>query len=517
MWFPRWKVNNFILDCHRERPKRAWRSTGDCVVTLFVAMTSSTMEKAKSIIKKNGVRIVDLKFVDVRGVWQHASIPASEFDEASVERGIGFDGSSVKGFQEIHESDMVLLPDIATARLDTFCTVPTISVICDVYDPARKELFTRDPRNIAKKAENYLKKSGIASESFWGPEAEFFLFTHLSYENLPQRSGFALDSSEAHWNSGGMGAPSINVTIRPKEGYYPVPPQDTLQDIRSEMVTTLEEWGIPVEMQHHEVAAPGQAEIDMRFDSLTRMADNLMTYKYIVKNVARKHGMIALFMPKPVFGDNGSGMHVHQSLWKGSRNLFYDEAGYAELSKTALYYVGGLLTHIDSLLAFLAPTTNSYRRLVPHYEAPVNVAFSKRNRSAAVRVPMYFSGPRNAKSKRVEFRPPDVATNPYLAFAAMLMAGLDGIRQKIDPVKAGFGPLDKNIYDLSPVDAKKVRSVPGSLTETLNALEKDHKYLLEGGVFTPDFIETWVGMKRVEQHEVQIRPTPYEFYLYADM
>lgn len=476
-----------------------------------------TFREIKTTIKSKGIKIIDLKFVDIRGVWQHASIPVSEFDESSITRGIGFDGSSIKGFQQIHESDMVLLPDITTAHLDPFTEIPTLTVICDVFDPLKKEYFSRDPRNLAKKAENYLKKSGIADKSYWGPEAEFFLFSSLSYNIEPYHNSYQLDSREAHWNAGKNGEPNTHITIRPKEGYYPVPPQDTLQDIRSEMVLTLESWDIPVEMQHHEVAAPGQAEIDMRFDTLTKMADNVMSYKYIVKNTAKKHEMVAIFMPKPVFGDNGSGMHVHQSLWKGSNNLFYDEKGYAELSKTALYYIGGLLTHIDALLAFCAPTTNSYRRLVPHYEAPVNVAFSKRNRSAAVRIPMYFSGPKNAKSKRIEFRPPDVAANPYLAFAAMLMAGIDGIKNKIDPIKAGFGPLDKNIYELAPEEAKKVRSVPGSLFEVIRALEKDHKFLLEAGVFTEDILDTWINLKRGEAQEVSIRPTPYEFYLYADM
>lgn len=476
-----------------------------------------TFRDIKALKKSKGIKIVDLKFVDPRGVWQHASIPAGEFDEPTVTRGIGFDGSSIKGFQEIHESDMVLMPDMETVYIDPFLSIPTLTVICAVYDPEKKQMFTRDPRTIAKKAENYLKKSGFATETFWGPEAEFFLLNHLSYDNQPYKSGYELDSGEAPWNSGKNDLNNTQVTIRPKEGYFPVPPQDTLQDIRSEMVTTMESWDVTIEMQHHEVAAPGQCEIDMRFDTLTRMADKVMIYKYVVKNVAKKHGLVALFMPKPVFGDNGSGMHTHQSLWKNGKNLFYDQGGYAELSKMALYYIGGLLTHIDALLAFCAPTTNSYRRLVPHYEAPVNVAFSKRNRSAAVRIPMYFSGPKNAKAKRIEFRPPDTAANPYLAFSALLMAGLDGIKNKIDPVKAGFGPLDKNIYELASEDAKRVRSVPGSLTETLNALEKDHKFLLEGGVFTPDVIDMWVSMKRVEQAEVAIRPTPYEFYLYADM
>jgi len=353
-------------------------------------------KQLKTIIRAKDIKIVDLKFVDPRGVWQHASIPISEFDEGAVSRGIGFDGSSIKGFQEIHESDMVLLPDMETVYVDPFFEIPTLTVICNVYDPEKKEMFTRDPRNIAQKAEKYLAKTGIADKSYWGPEAEFFLFNSLSYSIEPYNNGYQIDSVEGWWNSGKNGQPNTYITIRPKEGYFPVPPQDTQMDIRSEMVTTLESWDIPIEMQHHEVAAPGQAEIDMRFDSLVKMADNVMTYKYVVKNVAKRHGLVASFMPKPVFGDNGSGMHTHQSLWKNGKNLFYDEKGYAELSQMALYYIGGLLTHIDALLAFCAPTTNSYRRLVPHYEAPVNVAFSKRNRSAAVRIPMYFSGPKNA-------------------------------------------------------------------------------------------------------------------------
>lgn len=475
------------------------------------------LKELKTLIKSKGIRMVDLKFVDIRGVWQHASIPTIEFDDEAMNKGIGFDGSSIKGFQEIHESDMVLLPDVQTVQVDPFSATPTLSVICDVYDPDKEEPFTRDPRNIAKKAENYLKKSGIADKSYWGPEAEFFLFNHLSYSVDAYRNGYELDCVEAPWNSGNNSEPNTGITIRPKEGYFPVPPQDTLQDVRSEMVTKMEDWGIRIEMQHHEVAAAGQAEIDMRYDTLTRMADNVMSYKYLVKNTARKYGLVASFMPKPVFGDNGSGMHTHQSLWKKDRNLFYEAGGYAELSKTALYYAGGLLKHIDAILAFAAPTTNSYRRLVPHYEAPVNVAFSKRNRSAAVRIPMYFSGPDNAKSKRIEFRPPDVSCNPYLTFSALLMAGLDGIRNKIDPVKEGFGPMDKNIYELGSEDARKVRSVPGSLTATLDALEKDSKFLLEGGVFTRDLLDTWIKMKRDEAHEVNIRPTPYEFYLYQDM
>lgn len=472
----------------------------------------------KAFIKSKNIRMVDLKFVDMRGVWQHATVPADMVDEDMVANGIGFDGSSIKGFQEIHESDMILRPDLTTVHLDPFMAVPTLSVICTVYDPVKQEYFSRDPRYVAQKAEAFLKKSGVATDSFWGPEAEFFLFRRQTYVNLPNASGFEVDGQEAHWNSDVVGEDGASVvTIRPKEGYFPVSPQDQLQDVRSEMVLAMLDWDIRVEMHHHEVAAAGQCEIDMRYGPLLAMADNILSYKYIVKNVAKKYGYVANFMPKPLFGDNGSGMHTHQSLWKAGRNLFFDEGGYAELSQTALYYIGGLLTHIDALLAFCAPTTNSYRRLVPHYEAPVNVAFSSRNRSAAIRIPMYFSGAKYAKSKRVEFRPPDTSANPYLAFSAMLMAGLDGIRKKIDPKRAGFGPFDKNIYDLPPAEAARVKNVPGSLTESLNALAKDHGFLLEGGVFTSDLIETWIAMKRAEVQEIAIRPTPYEFYMYADL
>ncbi len=476
-----------------------------------------TVKEMHSLIKSKGIQMLDLHFCDLRGVWQHATIPAVEFGDSFVQKGIGFDGSSIKGFQQIHESDMILLPDIQTARLDPFTQAPTLNIIANVYDPTNGVYFPKDPRAIAKKAEDYLKKTNIADTSYWGPELEFFLFDHTSYDISPHKNGYEIDSYEAHWNSNINEVPNNNITIRPKEGYFPATPQDTLQDIRTEMATTLAGWGIRVEMHHHEVAAPGQCEIDMRYDSLLKMADNVMAYKYIVKNVAKKHNKVANFMPKPLFGDNGSGMHTHQSLWKGKKNLFYDKKGYAELSQNALFYIGGLLTHINSLLAFCAPTTNSYRRLVPHYEAPVNVAFSQRNRSAAVRIPMYFSGPENSASKRVEFRPPDVAANPYLAFAAMLMAGLDGIKNKIDPTASGFGPIDKNTYDLPENEARKIKSVPGSLTEVLDALEKDHAFLLQGDVFTPDLISTWIGLKREEAKEVAIRPTPYEFYLYSDM
>ncbi len=468
-------------------------------------------------VRARGIKMVDLRFIDVPGIWQHTTIPASELDEKVFVKGIGFDGSSIRGFQSIHESDMLLIPDPTTAFVDPFCEVPTIAIICNVKDPVTGEMYSRDPRYVAQKAEEYLKKSGIADVSYWGPELEFFFFNDVQYSVDPHRSGYAIDSREGIWNTARNSEPNLGYKIRNKEGYFPVPPSDTFQDLRSEATLLLESLGIRVEMHHHEVATAGQTEVDMRFDTLTRMADKVLMYKYVMKNVARRHGLTVTFMPKPLFGDNGSGMHTHQSLWKGGTNLFYDGQGYAELSRTALYYIGGLLSHIDTVLAFASPTTNSYKRLVPHYEAPVNVAFSRRNRSAAIRIPMYETGPEAAPSKRIEFRPPDPSCNPYLAFAAMLMAGLDGIRRKIDPTEAGFGPLDKNIYELSPEEQEKVRSVPGSLSAVLDALERDHEFLLEGGVFTPDLIEAWLAQKRKEAQEVAIRPHPYEFYLYYDI
>jgi len=480
---------------------------------------TAAAKAALGLIKKHGAKIVDFKFIDVPGMWQHTSVPASEVDERTFVHGIGFDGSSIRGFQEIQESDMVLLPEPDTCRLDTFCNIPTVSFICKVYDPREKVLYDRDPRNVATKAEAFLKRSAVADAAYFGPELEFYIFDHISFDIQPFHMSYAVDSEEAHWNSGNNnGTPNMAYALRPKEGYFPAPPSDKHMDVRSEMVLALKDWGVDVEMHHHEVATAGQTEIDMRFDKMLSMADKVMIYKYVTRNVARRHGKTVTFMPKPLFGDNGSGMHVHQSLWKDGKNLFYSERGYAELSQTGHYYVGGLLTHIDALMAFCAPTTNSYKRLVPHYEAPVNVAFSKGNRSAAVRIPIFFTGPRFAKAKRIEFRPPDPTANPYLAFAAMLMAGLDGIKRKIDPTKAGFGPLDKNIYDLSAAEARKIKSVPGSLEEALDALEKDHAFLLEGGVFSKDLIRTWLDYKRTKEvQEVKIRPTPYEFYLYHDL
>ena len=472
-----------------------------------------TPEEVMQFADTHGVKMVDFKFTDVPGTWQHFSVPLSAFDEDAFEEGLGFDGSSIRGFQEINESDMLLMPDPDTAILDPFTAVPTLSLICDVAEPgATHRPYSRDPRYIARKAEEYLRRSGLADMSYWGPEAEFFVFDSARYASTQNVQFAEIDSAEAHWNSTGAKSTNLGHTIRPKEGYFPVSPADTLQDIRTEMVLTMEACGIQVEAQHHEVATAGQCEIDMRYDSLMRMADKLMLYKYIVKNVAKRNGKTVTFMPKPLFGDNGSGMHVHQSLWKDERPLFYGE-GYACLSQTARYYIGGLLTHAPAILGLAAPTTNSYKRLVPGFEAPVNLVFSQRNRSAAVRIPMYSDNP---KAKRIEFRPPDPSCNPYLTFAALLMAGLDGVKRRIDPEAQGFGPVDKNIYELSAAEAHEIRSVPGSLEESLSALEADSEFLLEGGVFTEDVLEKYIEIKRAQAVEVRLRPTPIEFTLFYD-
>jgi glutamine synthetase len=460
--------------------------------------------------KAQKLAIVDLKFVDLPGMWQHFSIPTNELSIDLFTEGIGFDGSSIRGFQAIHESDMLLLPDPKTAVIDPATAIPTLSLACSVVDPITREPYSRDPRFIARKAEKYLVESGVATTSYFGPEAEFFIFDNVRFDQNQHYGYYYVDSDEGMWNSGreNNGTPNLGYRTRNKEGYFPVAPSDSLQDIRSEIILRLMASGIPVEVHHHEVATAGQCEIDMRFDSLTTMADKMMLYKYIVKNVARAHGKTATFMPKPLFGDNGSGMHVHQSLWSGSKNLFFDEQGYAGLSQTALWYIGGLLKHSPALLAFCAPTTNSYRRLVPGYEAPVNLVYSQRNRSAAVRIPIYS---RSAKSKRIEYRPPDATANPYLAFSALLMAGLDGIANKLDPGK----PMDIDLYE--SVEGKHVKQVPGSLDATLKALEADHDFLLKGDVFTQDVIETWVELKtKKDVDPVRMRPHPMEFYLYYD-
>jgi glutamine synthetase len=472
------------------------------------------------LARDKGARMVDLKFTDLLGSWQHFSVPLAAFEESVFEEGIGFDGSSIRGFQAINESDMLLLPDPATAILDPFTAAPTLSLVCDVYQPGppRPTPYTRDPRHIARKAEEHLRRTGIADTAYFGPEAEFFVFDEVRYSSTPNEQSAFVNSEEAHWNSSRNGSSNggganLGHRMRPKEGYFPVAPNDTLQDLRTQMVLTMEDCGIAVEAQHHEVGAAGQCEIDLRFDALSRMADKVLLYKYIVKNVARRAGKTATFMPKPIFGDNGSGMHVHMSLWQNEQPLFADAAGYAGLSEMGRMYIGGLLTHAPALLALAAPTTNSYRRLVPGYEAPVNLAFSQRNRSAAVRIPMYSQNP---KAKRIEFRPPDPSCNPYLTFAALLMAGLDGISRGILPEKHGFGPIDRNIYEMSMAEKKDIKSVPGSLDEALSALERDHSFLTEGGVFTTDLLEHYVELKREQAAEVRLRPSPLEFALYYD-
>jgi len=470
-----------------------------------------TPDDVKKLAKESGAKIVDLRFIDLPGMWQHFSIPVEDLDEDLFTEGIGFDGSSIRGFQQIHESDMLLIADAETAVMDPVLSIPTMNIICNVFDPLTRKPYSRDPRYVAQKAEAYLKSTGLADISYWGPEAEFYMFDSVRYDQNAQSGYYFIDSREGVWNTGRDENPNLGYKLRHKEGYFPVPPSDQLQDIRSEILLALKDVGVKVEVHHHEVGTAGQAEIDMRFGPLVKMADNLITYKYIIRMICKKHGMTATFMPKPLFGDNGSGMHVHQSLWKGDTNIFYDKKGYALLSQTAKYYIGGLLKHAPALLAICAPTTNSYRRLVPGYEAPVNLCYSQRNRSAAVRIPVYSTSP---KGKRIEFRCPDPATNPYLCFAALLMAGLDGIKHKIDPGE----PMDKDLYELEPEEAKKIKSTPGSLGEVLGALEKDHAFLLEGGVFTPDLIETWISYKRTrELAPVNLRPVPYEFFLYYDL
>ncbi|MHB1293643.1 MAG: type I glutamate--ammonia ligase [Anaerolineae bacterium] len=457
------------------------------------------------------VQMVDLRFTDLPGIWQHFTLPVSQFGAELFEDGIGFDGSSIRGFKEIHESDMLLMLDPTTAFMDPIFEVPTLVIMCDVYDPITRQPYARDPRYIARKAEAYLQQTGIAECSFWGPEAEFFVFSDVRYGANTNSAFYYLDSDEAWWNSGKEGKPNMGGQIPPKRGYFPVPPTDTLQDVRGRMVMAIEAAGVPIELHHHEVATAGQCEIDMRYGPLVRMADSIMIYKYLVKNVARQCGLTATFMPKPLFGDNGSGMHVHQSLWSGDKNVFYDEAGYAQLSDVAKFYIGGLLKHAPALLGLAAPTTNSYRRLVPGYEAPVNLAYSQRNRSAACRIPVYSKSP---KAKRIEFRPPDPSCNPYLTFAALLMAGLDGVQNRIDPGE----PMDKDLYGLPPEEAKLIKQVPGSLTQVLDALEADHEFLLKGDVFTEDVLQAWIGYKReFEVDPVRLRPHPYEFTLYYDV
>jgi len=470
-----------------------------------------TSKEVLEFARKNKVEIVDLKFVDVPGLWQHFSISTNELTEELFEEGIGFDGSSIRGFQTIDESDMLLFPDPDTAILDPFTDLPTLSLICNVRDPVTGEAYSRDPRYVAQKAEKYLKSTGIADTSYWGPEIEFYILDSVRFDQSYNYGFYYIDSEEGFWNSGNGDKPNLGYKPRYKEGYFPVPPMDHLQNIRSEMLRTLEKCGVVVEIHHHEVGTAGQAEIDMRYTTLTKMADQVMIYKYVIKNVARRHGKTVTVMPKPIFQDNGSGMHTHQSLWKAGKNVFYDKKGYALISDAARHYIGGILKHADALCGIVAPTTNSYRRLVPGYEAPINLVYSQRNRSACVRIPVYT---KSEKAKRLEFRTPDPSCNPYYSFAAQLMAGLDGIRNKIEPPK----PIDKDLYELEPAEAAKVKSVPGSLEQVLDALEKDHDFLLRGDVFTKDVIETWLKYKRTKELDaIRLRPHPYEFALYFDI
>jgi len=475
-----------------------------------MAKASSPIENVLSFIKSNKIQYIDFKFMDFPGQWQHFTVPISEFSAKSFEDGFGFDGSSIRGWKAINESDMLIMPDPETMFLDPFILTPTLSLTCDVVEPATKEPYSRCPRSIAQKANAYLKSTGLADTAYFGPEAEFFIFDDVRFDNGTNFSFYNVDSVEGKWNSGREEFPNLGYKPRYKEGYFPVPPTDALMDLRNDMATNLQNVGIEVEAQHHEVASGGQSEIDMKFKPLLRAADQLLMFKYVVKNTAKKANKTVTFMPKPIFGDNGSGMHVHVSLWAKGKPLFAG-GGYAGLSEMGLYFIGGLLKHAPSLLAFTNPTTNSYKRLVPGFEAPVNLAYSQRNRSASVRIPMYSSNP---KAKRVEFRCPDASSNPYLAFSAILMAGLDGVINRIDPGE----PLDKDIYDLSPEELKNVPSTPESLGHALKALQEDHEYLMKGDVFTEDVINTWINYKiDKEVKPMALRPTPFEFELYYDV
>ncbi len=469
-----------------------------------------TPEQVLAMAKENNAKVVDIRFMDFPGMWQHFSVPISELNEGSFEDGFGFDGSSIRGWQPIDASDMLVIPDASTAKIDPFFKVPTLVMIGDIADPITREAYSRDPRNIARKAESYLKSTGIGDTVFIGPEAEFFIFDDIRYQSEKNGAFFAIDSMEAEWNTGRDEDTNLGYKTRHKEGYYPVPPSDKFQDLRTEMMLVLESLGIDVECQHHEVATAGQAEIDMRFKPLLEMSDQLMWFKYVLKNVAYNAGHTVTFMPKPLYGDNGTGMHSHISIWKEGTPLFAGDK-YAGVSQDALYAIGGILKHCKALCAFTNPTTNSYKRLVPGFEAPVNLAYSSRNRSAAIRIPMYSSSP---KAKRIEFRTPDPSCNGYLAFSAMLMAVLDGIENKIDP----GDPLDKNIYDLPPEELAEIPSAPGSLDEALAALKKDHEFLLKGNVFTKDAIDMWIEYKTDnEVNPVKLRPHPHEFMLYYDI
>ena len=469
-----------------------------------------TPKKVLDMAKENGAVVVDLRFMDFPGLWQHFTVPMSELEESSFEDGFGFDGSSIRGWQPIHASDMLVVPDAATAKMDPFYEAPTLVLICNIVDPVTREAYTRDPRNITQKAEAYLKSSGIGDVAYFGPEAEFFIFDDIRFESTRFSAFYEIDSVEGNWNTGRDEGPNLGYKPRPKEGYFPVPPMDKFQDLRTEMVLTLENLGIETEAQHHEVATAGQAEIDMRFKPLLQMADQLMWFKYVLKNVAYRHNHTVTFMPKPLFEDNGTGMHTHISIWKENQPLFAGDK-YAGISQEALYGIGGILKHCRALTAFTNPTTNSYKRLVPGFEAPVNLAYSSRNRSAAVRLPMYSTSP---KAKRIEFRTPDPSCNGYLAFSAMLMAVIDGIQNKIDP----GDPLDKDIYNLPPEELAEIPSAPGSLDEAIEALKADQQFLLKGDVFTQDAIDMWIEYKTENEiNDIKLRPHPHEFYLYYDI
>ncbi|MDH4616341.1 type I glutamate--ammonia ligase [Brevibacillus sp. AY1] len=470
------------------------------------------MKDVLTTIETEDIKYVDFRIVDLLGRQHHVTVPAYAVDEDTFVNGVAFDGSSLTGYKSIEESDMVAMPDPATAFIDPFVEEKTLNIVCNILNPDNSP-YDRDPRGIALKAEAYLKNLGIATAAYFGPESEFFLFDNVRYASGPSGSFYHIDSEEAYWNTGKEGQ-NLGYKVRNKGGYFPVQPTDTQADIRNEMCTLLTQSGIKVERHHHEVATAGQGEINFRFDTLTRTADNLLLFKYIVRNVAAKHGKTATFMPKPIVGDNGSGMHVHQSLFDGDTPLFFEKGAYANLSETALHYIGGILHHAPALIALTNPSTNSFKRLVPGYEAPVNLVFSKGNRSAAVRIPVAAVTP---KASRIEFRTPDSTANPYLAFAAMLMAGLDGIAKKLDPREMGFGPLDKNIYDLSDVEKNEIKSLPGSLAEALEALESDHEFLLAGDVFTKDLIDSWISHKRDEIQQVERTVNPKEYELYYDL
>ncbi|NCC59931.1 MAG: type I glutamate--ammonia ligase [Verrucomicrobiae bacterium] len=470
------------------------------------------MNTPKTVIemaKKYAARMVDLKFVDTFGTWQHFTVPVRELSEDSFSEGFGIDGSSIRGWKSIEASDMLVVPDPNTAFMDPFCAVPTLSLTCTVQETSTRELYNRDPRVIAQRAENFLEGSGFADTAYLGAEAEFFILDSVRYENKNHSAMFEIDSAEGIWNSAREEMPNLGYKVRHKEGYFPVAPTDSLQDIRTEMVLVLEELGLQVERHHREVATAGQTEIDFCFDTLLKSADKMMVFKYVVKNVALRHSKTATFMPKPMFADNGSGMHIHQSLWKKGKPLFAGSE-YAGLSQMALHYMGGILKHARALCAFCSPCTNSYRRLVPGYEAPINLAYSANNRSAAIRIPTFSSNP---KAKRIEYRPPDPSANPYLAYSALLMAGLDGVMNKIDPGE----PMDKNIYELPPEELKNIPHVPSSLGDALNYLEQDHEFLLKGDVFSRDFLETYVRIKRKEDSTLRLRPHPIEYEMYYDV